>query len=122
MSGVGIDLIEIADVREAMEAFGERYLGRIFTPAERRECRASPARLAERFAAKEAAMKALGRQDEAIGWQAIEVTTDAGGRPSIRLEGAAAGLARRHGVRCAHVSMSVDQAHAGAVVIMEGER
>ena len=54
-----MDLVEIDEIRDSIQSFGERFLGRVFTPAELNECGASPARLAERFAAKEAILKAL---------------------------------------------------------------
>jgi len=85
---VGIDLVDIDDVRESLRTHGDRYLRRIYTEREIEDSRGRPERLAERFAAKEAALKVLRRADEAIPWRAIEV--DGG---SLRLEGRAAQLA-----------------------------
>jgi holo-[acyl-carrier protein] synthase len=57
---VGIDLVQIEDIRESIAAYGERYLERTYTDEERRDCGGDPSHLAARFAAKEAALKALG--------------------------------------------------------------
>jgi holo-[acyl-carrier protein] synthase len=119
---VGIDLIDVADVGESIAAFGKRYLDRVFTPAERAECGGSVARLAERFAAKEATMKALGRGDEALAWTAIEVTDGGDGRPVLALTGQAAELAARRGLRHSAVSLTHQRDHAAAVVLMEADR
>lgn len=122
MHRVGIDLIEIEDIRASLETHGETYLGRIFTPAERRGCGASHARLAECFAAKEATMKALGRADEGWGWQAIEVIATAGSAPAINLRGEAAAMAAALGLGKLQVSLGHDRAQAMAVVIAEPAR
>jgi holo-[acyl-carrier protein] synthase len=118
MNGIGVDLVEIDEVRNSIQAFGERYLGRVFTPAERNECGANPARLAERFAAKEAILKAL-QVDGAVPW--AEIDTQAQGRAAlnVRLAGAAADLADRRGVQRIGVSVSRRRGHAAAVAITE---
>jgi holo-[acyl-carrier protein] synthase len=85
---VGIDLVDIDDVREALRVHGERYLQRIYTQREIADSRGRPERLAECFAAKEAALKALRQADEPVPWRAIEVRG-----ASLRLEGRAAELA-----------------------------
>ncbi len=106
---VGIDLVEIDDVREALRMHGERYLRRIYTEREIAESRGRPERLAERFAAKEAALKALRQADEAIPWRAIEVDG-----ASLRLEGQAAELA---GNRELALSVCHEGPVAAAVVV-----
>ncbi|HEY2316822.1 MAG TPA: 4'-phosphopantetheinyl transferase superfamily protein [Solirubrobacteraceae bacterium] len=118
MHGVGVDLVEIDEVRDSIQAFGERYLGRVFTPAERNECGASPARLAERFAAKEAILKAL-QVDGAVPLAAIHTHARGRGDLTVRLAGAAADLAVRRGVRRIGVSVSRGRGHATAVAITE---
>jgi holo-[acyl-carrier protein] synthase len=116
---VGIDLVHTDEVREAVLVHGERYLNRVYTEQERRDCGSDPWRLAARFAAKEAAMKALGRDGEPLPWRAIGVRTNASGASSLDLHGAAAALARRRGA----VSLSVTLIHEGplaaAVVLAE---
>ena len=80
MHGVGLDLVEIDEIRDSIQSFGERYLGRVFTPAELNECGTSPARLAERFAAKEAILKAL-QVDGAVPMASIDTRADGPARP-----------------------------------------
>lgn len=118
MHGVGVDLVEIDEVRDSIQAFGERYLGRVFTPAERNECGANPARLAERYAAKEAILKAL-QVDGAVPLAAIDTRAPARGAMTVRLAGAAAQLATRRGVQRIGVSVSRQRGHAAAVAITE---
>jgi holo-[acyl-carrier protein] synthase len=89
---VGIDLVDIDDVREALGTHGDRYLRRIYTEREIEESRGRPERLAERFAAKEAALKFLRREDEAIPWRAVEVRGD-----SVWVEGRELALSVAHG-------------------------
>jgi len=96
---VGIGLVAVAGVRESLHAHGERYVNRIYTDAEQRDCRSDPRCLATRFAAKEATAKALRVGAGALPWHSIGVVQDADGRPSIRLTGEAAGLAEQRGMK-----------------------
>jgi len=119
---IGIDLTSADAVSASLEAHGTRYLERVYTVRERRECaqpsgHADPGRLAARFAAKEATMKALGRDDEPIPWTSIGVSSDEAGRPSIELTGLAAALARRRGVEELAVSLTHEGQFAAAVVV-----
>jgi holo-[acyl-carrier protein] synthase len=118
MHGVGVDLVEIDEVRGSIEAFGEHYLRRVFTAAERNECGANPTRLAERFAAKEAILKAL-QVDGAVPLAAIETRAEGRGGLTVRLAGAAADLAGRRGVGRIGVSVSRRSGCAAAVAITE---
>ena len=113
-----MDLVEIDEVRDSIQAFGDRYLRRVFTPAERNECGANPARLAERFAAKEAILKAL-QVDGAVPLAAIDTRARGRGSLTVRLAGAAADLAARRGVDRIDVSVSRRRGHAAAVAIAE---
>jgi len=74
---VGIDLVSVDTVRESIREHGDRYLERIYTEAELRDCLGAegtvPERLAARFAAKEATIKVLRPTDEPIPWHDIEV-------------------------------------------------
>jgi holo-[acyl-carrier protein] synthase len=119
---VGIDLVDVAQIEESLALYGDRFLNRVFTPAEYVDCKGHTAALAARFAAKEATMKALRRGDEGIGWQSIEVLTGAGGMPEIGLSGAAEELAATHGVTALRVSMTRQRRHAAAVVVAEAAR
>jgi holo-[acyl-carrier protein] synthase len=118
---VGIDLVSPEEVEQAMTTHGPRYLQRIYAPEELADAGSDPQRLAARFAAKEATMKALRRDDEPLDWRAIVVTRDSAGRPALRLTGAAGELARRAGVRQLSLSLSHEPSLAAAVVLAEME-
>jgi holo-[acyl-carrier protein] synthase len=121
---VGIDLVAVEAVRDAMSQHGDRYLNRIYTEAEVRECRSPhgliPARLAARFAAKEATIKVLRPADMPIPWQSIEVVRHPGGWVDLGLSGRAAALAADQGLGDFAVSLSHDAGFATAVVIAHG--
>lgn len=107
--GTGIDLVEIERIEQSATRFGQRFLNRVFTPAEQAYCmrkRNSAESLAARFAAKEAGAKALGTGiSHGVSWLEIEVVREPGGRPTIRFHGRAAEIAERMGV--AHVALSI---------------
>lgn len=113
---IGIDLTDVEQIRESVRVHGDRYLGRVYTEAERRECGSSVRRLAASFAAKEATMKALACEEQ-LPWQSIAVARDAAGRPTLQLSGAAAALARERGVAELDVSFTHARSHAAAIVI-----
>ncbi len=85
--GIGIDIVETARIRSSIDRFGDRFLRRVFTQAERDYCSAMahPARhYAARFAAKEAVSKAFGTGiGHQAGWRDIEVTRKETGQPGI---------------------------------------
>src|ERR1700739_1122692 len=91
--GIGSDMIDIRRIEQAMERFGDRFLERIFTDAERRKCdrRANPsASYARRFAAKGACSKALGTGvRNGVFWRDLGVVNLASGQPCLRLTGRA---------------------------------
>ena len=127
MLSVGIDLVDVADVTESVAVHAERYLERVYTPRELRECRSQDGtvdarRLAARFAAKEAAFKALGVGDDAIPWQSIGVRSDRFGNPSLDLTGAAAALAAARGIDDLAVSLTHEGPFAAAVVVARTDR
>lgn len=109
------------EVEQTLRAHGNRYLERIYTPEERAEAGDHPLALAARFAAKEATMKALRHGDEALPWRSIALVHGAGRRPSLRLSGPAADLARRAGVGRLWVSLSYRRCLAAAIVFAEVE-
>ena len=121
--GTGVDITEVRRVAEALERFGERFLRRVFTPLEVEYCsskRNKVERLAARFAAKEAALKALGTGlRHGITWQQVEVSRQPGGRPTITFSGVAAQYAARLAVKHVSLSMSHTAEHAIAMVILE---
>lgn len=119
---VGIDTVSVAAIAESVASFGERFLARLFTPGELADARAVQGehalheRLAARFAAKEAVIKALDLPEAGIGWRDIELTRGANGRPALALHGRTARLAHALGVRGWAVSISHERDHACAVV------
>jgi holo-[acyl-carrier protein] synthase len=118
---VGIDLVSVNTVRESMRDHGDRYLERIYTAAELRDCRDAegimPERLAARFAAKEATIKVLRPADEAIPWQSIEVVRHPSGWVELELSGRAATSAANQGLGDFALSVSHEGGFATAVVI-----
>lgn len=122
--GIGIDLAEIPRVQQAIARHGERFLRRVFTPAEIAYCRGfrDPyGRFAARFAAKEAAMKALGTGWRGgVSWQDFEVSNLAGGKPCLRLSGRALEVFRELGGSRILLSLTHTETYALAQVIVEG--
>ncbi|HWW76322.1 MAG TPA: holo-ACP synthase [Pyrinomonadaceae bacterium] len=120
---IGIDIIEIRRVREVL-ARTPRFRERVFTEEERAYCdsrgAAGPQHYAARFAAKEAAFKALqtGWRD-GLSWHHVEVTSTEAGAPVLRLSGHARELFERLGATHAHLSLSHTAEHAAAQVIFE---
>lgn len=121
--GSGVDLEEVARIRGVIERHGRRFLERVFTPGEIAYAEAARNRFERytaRFAAKEAAMKALGTGwDQGVRWVECEVVNEASGRPSIRFHGKAAVIAGRIGCRAVSVSLSHTPNMAVAQVILE---
>jgi holo-[acyl-carrier protein] synthase len=122
--GHGVDAAEVARVGRSVERFGDRFLDRVFTPAERAYAGDGPRRdehLAARFAAKEAVFKALGTGwAEGVGWTDVEVVREASGKPAVRLSGGASERADRLGVKRWHISLTHTASVALASVIAEG--
>ena len=117
----GVDLIEIERVTQAIERHGERFLNRIFTPQELAELKGNPASLAGRFAAKEAAAKALGTGIGLVAWQEIEILRGPAREPLLFLHGAAAELAAQKHLTKWTVSLSHTETLAVAAVFAIGE-
>jgi holo-[acyl-carrier protein] synthase len=114
---VGIDLLSPDEVQESVIAHGECYLKRVYTAEELRDCGHDARRLAGRFAAKEATMKALCRGDEPLSWPSIGVRRDQNGSLLLRLTGAAGELARRRGARELSLSLTERDSLVMAVVL-----
>ena len=116
---IGCDVVEVEDVQGSLAAFGERYLRKIFTASEINDCRGRNQlhRLAARFAAKEAVIKAFAEPDMPFPWREIEVTKD-GPLPLLRLSGALAERARHQGWLTSSLSLSHADCHAIAVVLV----
>ena len=123
---VGTDLCSVSEVSASLEMFGDRYLKRIYTEQEIAYAKSGPAvqgeRLAGRFAAKEATLKALRSSTPRPQWRDIEVVRHADGWCELSLTGSAAELARLRGVHSFALSLSHDSGVATAVVVAECSR
>ena len=121
--GTGIDIIETIRIQEAMERHGERFCRRIFSPGEITYCekfKNRAERYAARFAAKEAAFKALGTGwREGVRWRDVEVVHQPSGKPELVLTGRAAERAQQLGVTRTAVSISHADHYAVAQVVFE---
>ena len=121
--GIGIDILSVARMARAIERGQERLLERLFTPGEQADAGGvrTSERLAARFAAKEAALKALGTGwSMGIAWRDVEVVSAPSGQPALRITGRAAERARELGVTRSHVSLSHQDGMVAALVILEG--
>ncbi len=117
---VGIDIIAIGRIEEAVSRWGDRFLHRIYTPRERKECGDNIASLAARFAAKEAVLKALGTGlERGITWQDVEVL-GRGSAPRLSLRGRAHILASNLGLQAWTLSLTHEAGVAIAVAIGYG--
>ena len=121
--GTGVDICEVARIRAAIDRFGERFLKRVFTPAEREYCESKRNRIeryAARFAAKEAAMKAIGTGlRRGVTWQDFEVGREPGGRPTMLFRGKAADFGTKLGTKRISLSITHTADVALAQVILE---
>jgi len=117
----GIDIIEIDRLEISIKRHGERFLKRIFTEQEQADCGGKVESLAARFAAKEAASKALGCGIGQISWLDIEVTRNSDHQPELNLHGAAQLLAKKLKLTFWSVSLSHTRQNAIAMVIAGGE-
>lgn len=121
--GVGTDLVSVKRIEDALFRYGDRFLHRILSEAEVAEYAQSsqPARfLAKRFAAKEAFSKAWGTGiGEAVGWHDVSVGHDARGKPLIAPSAAMTERFLKEKIVAAHVSLSDENEHALAFVVLE---
>lgn len=122
--GMGVDIAEVQRIREAIERHGEGFLKRVYTNREREYCerfKNKYERYAGRFAAKEAAMKALGTGwRRGVRWVDLEVVRQSSGRPTLAIAGEAAKIAESIGVKSVALSITHTEHQALAQVIFEG--
>lgn len=122
--GHGIDLTEVDRIDEMLAEHGDRFVQRCFTPREIADAGDGPRRvehLAARFAAKEAALKALGTGwAQGVGWTDVAVHRAESGKPELVITGRAAVVAAERGITRWHVSLTHTKDHAVASVIAEG--
>ena len=123
IAGSGIDVVEIARIQHAMDRYGQRFLNRIYCADEQVYClrkRHSAESFAARFAAKEAAAKALGTGiSHGVNWLELEVVREPGGRPALQFHGRAANIASRLGVTRSSLSLTHTAQLAMASVVLE---
>ena len=123
ITGIGVDVIQNERLRDSIERFGDRFLNRIYTEGEKEYCSKSsnPAiHYAARWAAKEAAFKALGTGWAAgVKWKDVEVIRLESGKPELHLFGEALQIATKQGATRFHVSLTHDQLISCAIVIFE---
>ena len=123
--GAGIDIAEVDRIGETIARFGRRFVERVFTEREIRYCESKAntvERYAARFAAKEAAMKAIGTGwSRGVRWQDLEVQRQPGGRPTMAFHGRAGEFLVQLGATRAHLSLTHTKGVAMALVILEGD-
>ncbi len=119
MLSVGVDIIEIERIEQAIARWGTRFLQHIYTPDEIALCRGHVPELAGRFAAKEAISKALGTGLAGISWREMEVRHDPLGKPHVRLYGRAAARAQALGLGAFALSISHAREYAVAMVVAQ---
>ncbi len=121
--GIGMDLVQIRRIQEALQRWGERFQDKVFTPYEIRYCRAkrnSSPNFAARFAAKEAFVKALGIGiRHGVHWRDVEVQRGPLGKPVLKLTGRAAELIRREKIEGVFLSLTHDGDYSAAMVVLE---
>jgi holo-[acyl-carrier protein] synthase len=123
ITGSGIDIIEIERIQKSIDRFGQRFLNRVYLGGEQTYClkkRNAAESFAARFAAKEAAAKALGTgMTHGVTWLEIEVVREPSGRPTLRFHGRAAERAGRMGVVRTSLSLTHSTGLAVASVVLE---
>lgn len=125
--GTGVDIVEVLRMREAIDKWGDSFLGKIFTPREIKYSnsrRFSSQHFAARFAAKEAVVKAFGAPRKyPLKWTDIEVLNDEDGKPLIEFHDDALALKKKKKVNDVIVSMSHSKNYAIAnAILMKGGR
>ena len=118
----GIDLIKISRLHELKPVIREKFIARVYTPAEIAYCADSYESLTCRFAAKEAVSKVLGCGIGKIKWQDIEILSNEQGEPKVNLYGNAKRLAKDHGFTAWTLSLSHTRSYATAIAIAYGEK
>lgn len=112
MLSVGVDMIEIARIERAATRHGERFYRRFFTLQEQAYCEGQAARLAGRFAVKEAVAKALGTGIGDIKWTEVEIVCNRRGKPELVLHDEAQALAVALGLTEWSISLAHTETHA----------
>jgi holo-[acyl-carrier protein] synthase len=116
MHCIGVDIVEIARLEEAVARWGEDFLRRVYTDSELKLYRKKLPSLAVRFAAKEAVIKALGQQGKKASLKDIEILSGPGGQPVVNLYGRAQRQAKLMGLEELAVTLSHSKEYAVAFV------
>ena len=119
MQHVGVDIVEIARIKTAIERWGNSFLERVYTQPELELYGKKPSSLAARFSGKEAVIKAL--DCRSIGLKEIEILSDNGGRPIVRLYGKAQQQAEDLGISNLAISLSHCKEYAVACAVGESK-
>jgi holo-[acyl-carrier protein] synthase len=124
IAGIGIDIVEISRLERAIGEYGDRFINRVFTEREIDYCERvarKAERYATRFAAKEAARKALGATTPvvALSWHDVEIISSTEGAPQLQFHGRAAEIVEKFEIIRSHVSLSHGQDQAVAFVVLE---
>ena len=121
--GIGIDLVKVKRIEEALERWGERFQNKVFTPGEIRYClqKKTPSpNFAARFAAKEAFVKALGiGMRRGVHWKDVEVERGPLGKPVLKIYGRAVEICQKERIEGLFLSLTHDGEYSGAVVVLE---
>lgn len=116
-AGVGVDLVDVEALTRLLDGGGVAFVEACWTESEVNDTRSDPSRLAARWAAKEAVMKALGRGIGELAPTDVEIVSTPTGAPCVRLHGPAAEAAAAIGVDRVRVSMTHESAWAAAVAV-----
>jgi holo-[acyl-carrier protein] synthase len=121
--GIGVDLVDIRRMERVIKKWGDRFIGRVFTPGEMEICyaRSSPSSaFSLRFAAKEAFAKAIGLgMKKGVRWRDIEVFHFPQGRPGLKVHGRSSELCKKEKISGFHLSLSDEGDYGVAVVVLE---
>jgi len=121
--GIGVDIVSIVRIEGVIKRWGDRFIGRVFTPDEAAICydRVYPSSaFALRFAAKEAFSKALGSgMRKGLKWRDIEVFNYPSGKPSLRLHGTSFEICREKDITGIHLSLSDEGEYGIAMVVLD---
>jgi holo-[acyl-carrier protein] synthase len=116
---VGVDIVELYRIQEALDRFGDRFLKRVYTEKEIAFCRGRVPELAVRFAGKEAVMKALGTGVRGVAWREIEILPQRSGKPEVHLHGRAKARAEKIGLKDIGISLSHSREYGVASAVGE---
>jgi holo-[acyl-carrier protein] synthase len=122
IAGIGTDIVRIDRIQKALGRRGDAFARRVLTETEFQlfqKCADQASWLAKRFAAKEAAAKALGTGIGKVSFHHLEVSNNELGAPAMKFSGYALELQKTRGITSIHLSLSDESDHALAFVVLE---